>query len=816
MKKKSTKIEKNKTEKTKIKKNDKVDKNTSPESVGEAVVTGEVADVAVESPVIAEPATEPIAEEPAIAEPVTEEPIAEEPVIAEPVAEELVIEEPVAAEPVVAEIVVEEPVVAEAVIEEPAVAEAVEDNPPVEVIPSEEPAALEETEEIVSEEAAGLIIEEAVTEEPIVKEPIVEEHIEAVPEVAVLEVTPEATPELKSEPKSEPTKVVAEEVVKPQKVEPEKEAKVAKDKKEAKPIKEKPIKEKSIKEKTPKAAKPKKEKTSKQGKTKNRFRVSIFVILMLIALVPTLVTMLVISASTMVLTKNNLMKSVENTLYVVTSNLTGYCDQNNITAMNASNYYDYLESLKDQDIEMAIIMEGIPCTTSIKNENGYRIRDIEMEKSIDEIGSGFYDETVVIEEKEYFGYYMPIYRDGKVNCIAFAAQPKTEYEKSMKSFMIAVIILAVIMLTVFAVVCYIIGKVLVKTLSNVGNDVDELAKGNIAVSEPTKTTIREFNILSESTAIMQKNMRETITHVKSTSNQLIDGIHDVTDYSRHNTVIAERINETMEGLSKAAASMDTNVQDINSQMIEIGNVVNDIDENVVILGNDTQNVLKSNEEAKVNMESILRSSENTVSAVEDIAKQISLTNESIAEIGQAVELILNISDQTNLLSLNASIEAARAGEQGRGFAVVAEEIRHLSEQSAEGAEMIKSIANHITEMSRTSVKRIGDVNELILKEQERILETQKKYEELSGNIDNSARKIEDIALKTENLTKYKENVIDNVQNLSAFSEENTASNEEVTHDVGEMLLEIQKVSDYCEQMNQMALELDESMAYFHE
>lgn len=549
---------------------------------------------------------------------------------------------------------------------------------------------------------------------------------------------------------------------------------------------------------------------------KKRFSLSLFVLLMAMAVIPILITILIIGSTTMILTKKNLMKSVEEKLYVVTSNLTGYCDQNNITAMNASNYYEYLDSLKDKNIEMAIIMEGIPCTTSIKNENDFRIRDIEMEKSIEEIGEGFYDETVTIEGKEYFGYYMPIYRDGKVNCIAFAAQPKTDYQNAMRSFTLSVIGVAALLFVVSTALCYIAGKKVADIFKKIGHDVDELAKGNIAVRETRKNLIKEFGILTDSTSFMQKNLRETINHVKNTSNDLIGGIHEVTDLSRNNTYIAEQINSTMEDLSDAAASMDKNVQDINCQMLEIGKVVNDIDANVVKLGDDTHTVLKSNEEAMVNMDGILQNSEKTVAAVEDIFGQIKQTNDSIAEIGQAVELILSISDQTKLLSLNATIEAARAGDQGRGFAVVAEEIRNLSDRSAEGAEMIKRIAEHITDMSRTSVKRIGDVKSLIVIEQESILKTQKKYQELSANIDNSAREIADIANKTENLTEYKKNVIDNVQGLSAFSQQNTASNEEVTRHVGDMLLEIQRVSNYCEQMNEMALKLDKIMAYFHE
>ena len=249
-------------------------------------------------------------------------------------------------------------------------------------------------------------------------------------------------------------------------------------------------------------------------------------------------------------------------------------------------------------------------------------------------------------------------------------------------------------------------------------------------------------------------------------------------------------------------------------MIEIGNCVNDISLSVDHLYNTSENIVKTNQEAQDNMDMIMTNSRQSVEAVRDIALQIKETNSSITEVDKAVELILSISQQTNLLSLNASIEAARAGEFGRGFAVVAEEIRHLSEQSAEGAEMIKNLAQTITQKSKKSVELADKVHSLIIHEQENVSKTQNKYEELSRDITVSVEEIKSIADKTDNLTDYKERVIDNVQNLSAISEENTANNEEVNNNIDEITSEVQIVNDNCEKMNDMAKKLEKSVAYF--
>jgi len=94
------------------------------------------------------------------------------------------------------------------------------------------------------------------------------------------------------------------------------------------------------------------------------------------------------------------------------------------------------------------------------------------------------------------------------------------------------------------------------------------------------------------------------------------------------------------------------------------------------------------------------------------------------------------------------------------------------------------------------------------------MDTPKKYEELSNNINLSVEEIKSIAEKTDVLTKYKENVIENVQSLGAISEENAASNQEVSANVAEIISEVQMVNEQCEKMNDMAGKLEKSVSYF--
>lgn len=551
---------------------------------------------------------------------------------------------------------------------------------------------------------------------------------------------------------------------------------------------------------------------------KKKFKCSLFTMLIIISLIPLILSVVIISASSVVITKSNLEQAAKDKLYVVANNLATHCKENEINAINVTDYYYYLDSLKDQGIEMAILLDGAPCTTSIKNENDYRIREIVFKKDImadrNNLSDGYYEENVEINGQRYYAYCLPIEVSGEVTGIAFAGQLMSEVTGSISSIIATFVVVAVVLIIVFAGITLICSKMLINSFEAIGKNIAALAQGVLSKQESKKSLIKEMNELFEEADQMQGNLSDTIGKVKLVSESLVENVAQTAALSESTTKRANQITSAMEELATTSMGMAQNVQNISEQMEEIGNCVNDISENVEHLHKNSEMILTTNNEAKADMNIILENTKKSVDAVNDITTQINQTNESIAEIDKAVELILSISEQTNLLSLNASIEAARAGEAGRGFSVVAEEIRNLSEQSAQGAEMIKNLAGTITEKSRKSVKLAEDVHALIKLEQENVTTTQKKYDELSTEIQQSVEEIRSIAEKTGHLTDYKGKVIENVYDLSAISEENAASNEEVSANISEIISEVKTVNNNCAKMNEMAGDLDVSVSYF--
>ena len=560
----------------------------------------------------------------------------------------------------------------------------------------------------------------------------------------------------------------------------------------------------------------KKTKVKKQ-KTLKKQGCSLFLLLMLLALAPVVLATVILSTTSLHLTRTNLEGSVQTTLHVTADNLAKYCKENEITAMNASGYYEYLDSLKEEDLEMAILADGIPATTSIKNENDYRIREIPMDQDLVSGGGteGYYDKNVVIEGNTYYGYYIPIMNNGQITAVAFAAERKNEITDALWEIEVVFMVCAVGMVILFGVICFFLSRALSSRMKETGARVNALAEGDLSAKKESHSIVREIRNLLLNTSQMQRNLAQVIGGVQEVAGELLNSVRQVAEGSNTTMEQAEQISQAVDQLSAAAEEMAENVQNISDRMDEIGAAVNDISASAGQLQKDSEEMQDNSRKAGEGMEKIMTGSSRSVESVDTITSKIHETNDYIEKIDEAVALIFSISGQTNLLSLNASIEAARAGEAGRGFAVVAEEIRKLSEQSAAGAEQIKELAQGIMEKSGETVEQADVVKDIIREEQDYIIATREQYQQLEQSIRHSAEEIRKIAGETGRLSQQKEDILGNIGSLSAISEENAANNQQVNANIEEILTQIQTVGANCDKMKQISGELESSVAYFH-
>ena len=480
--------------------------------------------------------------------------------------------------------------------------------------------------------------------------------------------------------------------------------------------------------------------------------------------------------------------------------------------------YQFIDSLQEEHIEQTLFMGDERFITSIVDEDGKRIEGTKADPKVWETvkaGNDYVADGVKINGERYYVYYMPVRSDdGEILGMAFSGERESAVRNAITGMLRRLVLLAGCMIVLFTAILVYLSFRIRKPLLATAEYIDCIANGDLSGNLEVKSVIREVTILIRASAALKEKLNSIVTEVDGHATQLDNNMESLNALASASSKGANQIRQAIDELSKTAVSLAENVQSVNARMMEMGDNVTAIHSETVTLNENSDKMDHANRNASESMNLVLTSSHTSSAIIEEMIVQVKATNEAIASISKAVELISDITSQTNLLSLNASIEAARAGQAGRGFAVVATEIKQLADQSSQGAATIKNIADDILEKSNKSVELTERMRALAEKEQADIGSAKTGFDTLSQIIEANVATAGTIAEKTKNLEELKQTIINNITELSAISEENAASNEEVTANVSSIAESIDRISEDTGMIKKVSADLEEQMKYF--
>jgi len=480
--------------------------------------------------------------------------------------------------------------------------------------------------------------------------------------------------------------------------------------------------------------------------------------------------------------------------------------------------YEFIDSVKKDNIELTFFEGDERYITSVIDENGQRVEGTKADAAIwktVQAGNDYHADGVQIAGTDYYVYYTPVYsEDGDVIGMAFAGEKEASVNEAKKNLVKNLLLISAAIAVVYLGVLIWLALKIRKSLAKTTSHIERIANGSLSEEVDGSSAIDEINTLIESSKVLKEKLNDIVTNVNDhvvNLQQDASSLNERADFSNEG---AGQISQAMEELSVTAVTLADNVQDVNAKSIEMGNAITDIDSDVQVLSDNSKQMGQANSAATRSMETVLDSSNQSAEIIERITNQIEETNQAILSINEAVNLIMDITGQTSLLALNASIEAARAGQSGSGFAVVASEIKKLAEQSAEGVDTIRQVADNIFTKSNECVSLVREVQTLIGKEQEDISATRSSFAALSKTINDNIVAVRRISDKSKQLDGIKQAIIANITDLSAISEENAASNEEVSANVTSIAEAINQMNTATGHVSEVSDELAELMKYF--
>ena len=324
-----------------------------------------------------------------------------------------------------------------------------------------------------------------------------------------------------------------------------------------------------------------------------------------------------------------------------------------------------------------------------------------------------------------------------------------------------------------------LSRMISKPLQGMVNSTRALAEGDFSVAL-AESSIAEVDELAHNFNTMVLELKDILQATKSLSAESTDAAIKLQEISQTLKDASEATTETVNTIADGSFKQTEEVSycvDFTKQFNEeIGHTI----DHISAIQNTTDTTLTIIEEKSKVITELKKSSSENKETIEMVAATIDKLGDNTKDILTILKNINDITDRTNLLSLNAAIEAARAGEAGKGFAVVADEVRKLADQSKQSAEEIKKIIGNIQTAIQESVNITKKATLNFEGEYEKVDNTIEAFNIIKNSFGSILKMVEESSGSISKLEKDKETLIKSIDSISSISQDNSAATEEVS------------------------------------
>ena len=342
-----------------------------------------------------------------------------------------------------------------------------------------------------------------------------------------------------------------------------------------------------------------------------------------------------------------------------------------------------------------------------------------------------------------------------------------EANETEKSNMQAGIIIALLTVAVILIIAFSVALLVVRSVEEISTSLKDIAQGEGDLTRRIKETGKdELGELVKWFNVFVEKLNKTIGEV----------IHVIAPLSEVATDLTRISSETSNVMGEQSRSSDM----MSSSMDDMLRSVNEVAENAGSAASAASDADGEAKDGRDIVQETVITINGLASAVEQSAEVITKLETDAASVGGILDVIKVISEQTNLLALNAAIEAARAGEQGRGFAVVADEVRTLASRTQDSTREIQTLIERLQNAAQSAVNVMEESKEKAKLSVTQASKTDSSLEEIAVRVTSITEMNQQIATATEEQQTFVGAIRENVEAMSEASSVAKNSTEKVS------------------------------------